>query len=165
VGGRGQERLLCARVIVAGCGPAAEHAALLLERAGVGHVDRTGAPNADADAIVDLGDQAAGLAERALEGGVPLVAGRLAGDSVLVATLVGRPCGACASLGDHEPDATHLGTTGALVLGALAASEVLRALWFAPPAARVHTLDLERGCFRVTAPPATAGCAVCRSGA
>jgi len=162
VGGRGQERLLAAAVTVTGRGPAADHAVLLLERAGVGRIDRDAEPPARASVLVDLDGQPAALAARAVTDGVPLVVGRLHGGSVVAATLLGRPCGACAPLGDAGSE--RVGITGALVLGALAAGEVLRALWFPPPAARVHCLDLESGRFTVAPPPATPGCAVCRSG-
>lgn len=43
VGGRGQERLLQASVVVVGCGVAADFAATMLARAGVGRLDLVGA--------------------------------------------------------------------------------------------------------------------------
>ncbi|MFM7141767.1 MAG: ThiF family adenylyltransferase, partial [Alphaproteobacteria bacterium] len=60
VGGRGQERLLASRVLVAGRGPAAESAATYLVGAGVGTVGVSGA-----GALEEIGF--APLAERSVE--------------------------------------------------------------------------------------------------
>ena len=118
VGGRGQERLLAARVAVAGAGPAATAAVTLLGRAGVGtlHVSagvgplpelspdcRSGSSEgAAADVAVGLleltttDDDVPHGAPFGLEAARrPFVLGLLVGDRILVATLVGRPCMRC----------------------------------------------------------------------
>ncbi|HYY05391.1 MAG TPA: ThiF family adenylyltransferase [Candidatus Limnocylindria bacterium] len=118
VGGRGQERLLAARVAVAGAGPAAVAAATLLGRAGVGTLEvsaglgplpalspdcRCGAGDGPADValgLVELGAGDDGVyahgAPFGLEAaGRPFVLGLLLNDRILVATLVGRPCMRC----------------------------------------------------------------------
>ncbi len=119
VGGRGQERLLAARVAVAGAGPAATLAVTLLGRAGVGtlHVSAgvgplpelspdccsTSSEGAAADVAVGLleltttdDDAPAHDAPFGLEAARrPFVLGLLVGDRILVATLVGRPCMRC----------------------------------------------------------------------
>ena len=155
VGGRGQERLLVARVRVVGTGTAAELAALLVGRAGSSLVAD------DADVVVDLaGDPAHTAATARRAAGRPLIVGDAGASRVVVATLVGRPCGACL-----PPDALavdgHKGAPAAFVLGSLAAAEALRALLVRPTAGRLHTLDLAAGRFG-TAPLATSiGCTVC----
>ena len=118
VGGRGQERLLAARVAVAGAGPAAIAAVTLLGRAGVGtlHVSAGVGPlpelSPDCRSSASEGpaaDVAVGLLELTstdddvphgapfgLEAARrPFVLGLLVGDRILVATLVGRPCMRC----------------------------------------------------------------------
>ena len=118
VGGRGQERLLAARVAVAGAGPAAVVAVTLLGRAGVGTLQvsagvgplpelspdcRSGAsegPAADvAVGLLELtstDDDVPHGAPFGLEAARrPFVLGLLVGDRILVATLVGRPCMRC----------------------------------------------------------------------
>jgi len=118
VGGRGQERLLAARVAVAGAGPAATAAVTLLGRAGVGtlHVSAGVGPlpelSPDCRSSASEGpaaDVAVGLLELTstdddvphgapfgLEAARrPFVLGLLVGDRILVATLVGRPCMRC----------------------------------------------------------------------
>ena len=123
VGGRGQERLLAARVAVAGAGPAAVAAVTLLGRAGVGrlhvsarvgplpelspdcrlHRDPTSIEGPLADVAISLLDLAS-VADDTPAHGVPFgleqasrpfVLGLLGGDRLLVATLVGRPCMRC----------------------------------------------------------------------
>jgi len=119
VGGRGQERLLAARVALAGAGAAAVAAATLLGRAGVGtlHVSAGAGPlpELSPDCRSSAGDGAAAdVAVGLLELGAPddaapahgasfgleaarrpFVLGLLAADRLLVATLVGRPCMRC----------------------------------------------------------------------
>jgi len=118
VGGRGQERLLAARVAVAGAGPAATAAVTLLGRAGVGtlHVSAGVGPLPELSPDCRCGasegaaaDVAVGLLElTATDDDVPhgapfgleaarrpFVLGLLVGDRILVATLVGRPCMRC----------------------------------------------------------------------
>jgi len=118
VGGRGQERLLAARVAVAGAGPAAIAAVTLLGRAGVGtlHVSAGVGPLPELSPDCRCGssegpaaDVAVGLLElTATDDDVPhgapfgleaarrpFVLGLLVGDRILVATLVGRPCMRC----------------------------------------------------------------------
>jgi len=191
VGGRGQERLLAARVAVAGAGPAAIAAVTLLGRAGVGtlHVSagvgplpelspdcRCGASEGPAaDVTVGLleltatdDDAPAHGAPFGLEAARrPFVLGLLAGDRILVATLVGRPCMRCWGQalapgelgGDRQvPGAAHV-APARLVLGALAASEVLRVLLSPPVRGRLTTLGLEGSA--TARDLATAGCSCC----
>ena len=155
VGGRGQERLLAARVRVVGTGTAAELASLLVGRAGPSLVAD------DADVVVDLGGDPAHTAATAQRAeGRPLIVGDAGESRVVVATLVGRPCGACLPPNvlavDGDADAP-----AALALGALAAAETLRALLFSPNAGRVHTLDLASGTFDVRVPSVSTDCSVC----
>ena len=118
VGGRGQERLLAARVAVAGAGPAATAAVTLLGRAGVGALDVSAGVGPLPELSPDCrcgssegpaADVAVGLLElTATDDDVPhgapfgleaarrpFVLGLLVGDRILVATLVGRPCMRC----------------------------------------------------------------------
>jgi hypothetical protein len=185
VGGRGQERLLRARVCLAGSGPAAVEAATLLARAGVGALDIIGAAAPDAPApdcrvashpgpsrvptpevSVDLADDptlSLTLGRRAAELGRPFVLGRLGQVEVAVATLVGRPCHACLApnaLPVPPPAGGPLTAAAALALGALAAAEALAAL-LAPPRGRLQRIDLGSGSVYAGALPPTIGCAVC----
>ena len=191
VGGRGQERLLAARVAVAGAGPAATAAVTLLGRAGVGTLDvsagvgplpelspdcRCGAsegPAADVTVcLLELtatdDDAPAHGAPFGLEAARrPFVLGLLAGDRILVATLVGRPCMRCWGQalapgelgGDRQvPGAAHV-APARLVLGALAANEVLRVLLSPPVHGRLTTLGREGSA--TARDLATAGCSCC----
>ena len=191
VGGRGQQRLLAARVAVAGAGPAATAAVTLLGRAGVGtlHVSagvgalpelspdcRCGSsegPAADvAVGLLELtatdDDAPAHGAPFGLEAARrPFVLGLLAGDRILVATLVGRPCMRCWGQalapgelgGDRQvPGAAHV-APARLVLGALAANEVLRVLLSPPVHGRLTTLGREGSA--TARDLATAGCSCC----
>jgi hypothetical protein len=186
VGGRGQARLLAARVALAGGGEAAETAAILLGRAGVGALELVGgriplpelSPDCRLvhsdrirtvpDVLVDLGDDP--------EPGVtvcgrpdlvarPLVVGRQRGGRIALALVVGRPCGAClppAALAlDEEPEPTSLGLAAGVALGALAASETLRALLEPVTTGRLHVIDLSDGVFRATPLASARGCAAC----
>ena len=164
VGGRGQERLLAARAVLVGDGPAATMAARLLGRAGV-TVESVAAPECPADvgiALVDEG-QLASLAPSFARR--PCVVGRLSGADILVATLVGRPCPACFQAPPRRRDAretdTGLPAIARLALGALVASEALRVLLAPPATGRMTTLDLASGETGVTDPGPTDGCAAC----
>jgi adenylyltransferase/sulfurtransferase len=155
VGGRGQERLLAARVRVIGTGTAAELAALLVGRAGPTVVAD------DGDVLVDLtGDPLHAVASRARAGGRPLVVGAAGAARVAVATVVGRPCGACLPADALAVDAGTDGPT-AFALGALAAAEVLRTLLVRPDVGRRHHLDLAAGDFGAEPLTPTAGCPAC----
>jgi hypothetical protein len=145
VGGRGQVRWLAARATVGGAGDAARVAATLLERAGVGRVERVAGDTSEV--TIDFGPGA--------------VLGVRSGDEVRVATVVGRPCAACVGL-EGSPAPASVPTAADLALGALAASEALLALLATPPAGRLQRLDLGAGTAS-SAPLASAGCARCRS--
>jgi hypothetical protein len=162
VGGRGQLRLLEARVGVTGGGPGAARCVDLLERAGVRVAD--GVPDG-VDVLVDLdADDRSGavLARRAVALGVPLIRGRHAGAGATVETLVGRPCGCCVSAerasAGGDPDG--LAATAEQAWAALLAAEVLATLLEPPSRGRRQRFDLSRGDF--TGGPLVAdGCAVC----
>jgi len=183
VGGRGQERLLAARVALAGAGEAAAHAATLLGRAGVGALDLldgalrlpelapdcrlrrppTGAPLPAADVVVDLAGDA-GSSARLGAAGRPLVLGTRRAARATVATLVGRPCLACARgvpRGGDEVSGGPLAAPVSLLLGALAASEVLRVLLLPTSGSRLTTLDLGTGTFAAAALEPAGGCPRC----
>jgi molybdopterin/thiamine biosynthesis adenylyltransferase len=154
-GGRGQERLLAARVRIIGTGTAAELASLLVSRAGPSLVAD------DGDVVVDLTGDAAHTAEAARRTeGRPLIVGDAGESRVVVATLVGHPCGVClpanvvAVDGDAEAPAAY-------ALGSLAAAEALRALLVPPDAGRLHTLDLASGSFGAQPLASSTGCTVC----
>jgi hypothetical protein len=169
IGARGQERLLGAAVGVAGTGAAAVAAAALLGRAGVGTLDV--APDVAAAlpelppecriARVDAPDVVVDVSGGRGASSLPVVRGVLGGTSVIVTTLVGRPCAACVDDdAGNGRDAGPLAAPAALALGALAASEALRVL-LCPADARVTTLDVASGTC-VAARPATRGrCALC----
>ena len=119
VGGRGQERLLAARVAIVGFGPAAVAAVTLLGRAGVGALDvsesvgplpelspdcrlsRPGAGRLEGvfDAVIELaGDAETGIHRMLVDDEQatrPFLFGDLDGARIFVTTLVGRPCIAC----------------------------------------------------------------------
>jgi ThiF family len=165
VGGRGQERLLAARVALAGTGDAAAVAATLLGRAGIGHLgllDPALAPDdpapecrvtaspedaADADVIVDLAGDPARTA-RLAAAHRPHVVGIRHGRNATVLTLLGRPCGACVAIEPGGGDAGPLAPALAVVLGAAAAAEGLRLLLVAHPQARRQMLGLDDAIFR-----------------
>jgi len=97
----------------------------------------------------------------------PFVLGLLVGDRILVATLVGRPCMRCWGQalvpgelgGDRQvPGAAHV-APARLVLGALAANEVLRVLLSPPVHGRLTTLGREGSA--TARDLATAGCSCC----
>ena len=189
VGGRGQERLLAARVAVAGAGPAATAAVTLLGRAGVGtlHVSAGVGPlpelspdcrsSASEGTAADVGvglleltatdDDVPHGAPFGLEAARrPFVLGLLAGDRILVATLVGRPCMRCwgqalapGELGGDRAAGGAVHAAPRLALGALTASEVLRVLLSPPVHGRLTTLGLEGNA--TARDLATAGCSCC----
>jgi len=165
VGGRGQERLLAARVVLAGEGPVARAAADLLVRAGIGAVVADDAPAPTPDVIVDLsGDlrRTHALGRRAQAAGRPFVAGLLGGTRLTVATLVGRPCITCFSPEDAgAAGGGPLAAPATLALAALTATEVLRLLVLPTADGRATALDLATGAATATKLTPTRGCALC----
>jgi adenylyltransferase/sulfurtransferase len=188
VGGRGQARLLAARVALAGTGPVAAAAATLLARAGVGgldvevdmsplpdrsgdcrivrHADPDGAP--PADVAVDLRDGAGDVRLGPAVADRPVVLGGLRdGTGPIVVTLTERPCPACvdpavlAALGAAAP-AAPLAAATALALGALAAAETLRVLLFARAESRVTVLGFLGGEVAARVPATRGACGRCR---
>lgn len=157
VGGRGQLRLLAARVAIAGDGPVATWTADLLRRAGV-----SVAASVDADLLVDLDGGGAMLAQRALARGVALVRCRLGASGGTIDTLVARPCGLCAPADAQPTGAAHdrLAAAATQALGSLVAAEVLRVLLLGADGGRRQHIDLDGGRF-TGEPLATAGCAAC----
>jgi hypothetical protein len=139
VGGRGQERLLAARLVVTGNGPAAAYAAALLAAAGAGVTCMDG----PADPLTIASGDVAGIVAQGCR----------------VLTLVARPCMHCAAAdGPSRPvEAAH-----GQAVGALAAAEAMRLELGLATEGRVHTLDLGRGVFTAHALPETDGCARCR---
>jgi len=175
VGGRGQARLLDARVVIVGEGLPAETAATLLGRAGIGALALVDGPATLPDLSPDCRvtrhdrhetierDVTVDLRGTAATSG-PVVIGALAESTVDVATLAGRPCAAC--LVDRPAFAPASGDApAALALGALVASEVIRVLIEAPRRGRRTTIALDTGTFRTTTLDPTGGCAVCGAGA
>ena len=158
VGGRGQERILSARLGVLGDGLAAEVAVDLLRRAGVpvahGVVPR------DAEVVVDLDDGDVALPVATPQ--TPLVRGRVAGTAGSVVTLVGRPCALCAP--SWMPPATTsdhlLSPVAGRVLASLAAAEAMRVVLAPPAGGRCHVFDLDAGRF-ASETLAGDGCAAC----
>ena len=163
VGGRGQERLLGARVAVAGGGDVAAAVSDLLARAGVGVVD---VHEPIPDVIVDLSGDAV-LGRRAQAMGRPVVLCTLAGTRVTVTTLVGRQCVTC--LPAPEPTAAvsagALAAPAVLALAALAASEALRVLLLPPASGRRTALDVATGVASAAELAATDGCTLCAGSA
>jgi hypothetical protein len=161
VGGRGQQRLLAARVGLAPLRrphPIADGVEDLLRRAGVAVL--TGAAASDLDLLIDL----TGDAGDAGPAGVPLVRGVCRGAAASVLTLVGRPCGRCVSpdsLPEDDPSAERLQGAAEAACAALVAAEVLHTLLEAPHTGRRQRIDLRRGTF-AGEPVATAGCPRCR---
>jgi hypothetical protein len=161
VGGRGQLRLLGARVGVLGDHPATAAAIDLLRRAGVPVAP--GSVPQDAEVVLDLrdlNDRDAALPEAAAR--APVVRGRVAGATGCVVTLVGRPCARCApSWAPHATETDHLLADAAgRVLASLVAAEVIRVLLAPPGAGRRHTFDLNAGAFASDVLDG-AGCAAC----
>jgi hypothetical protein len=158
VGGRGQLRLLAARVAILGDGAVATWTADLLRRAGVS----AEAGVADADLLVDLEGGGAVLAQRALARGVPLIRGHLGASGGTIDTLVGRPCGLCAPVAGQPTGSAHhaLGAAVTQALGSLVAAEVLRVLLLGADGGRRQHVDLDGGRF-AGEPLATVGCGAC----
>jgi molybdopterin-synthase adenylyltransferase len=139
VGGRGQERLLAARVVVTGDGPAAAYAASLLAAGG---------------AVVVVADGGADRLSIATGG----VAGVVAqGHHVL--TLVGRPCLRCATVDVPSGNRDFVLDQA---IGALAAAEAMRVVLGIATGGRIQTLDPDRGAFAARALPETDGCTTCK---
>ena len=187
VGGRGQEGLLAATVVVAGCGEAAAIATALLGRAGVGTLALAGAdappgaPSPDCrmtrydattdvppgDVVVELsaGAHAGALLRRHATAGRPGIIAAYAATSAILATLVGRPCIVCLPADALEPPrgpgGRGLAGPLAVLVGALAAAEALRVLLCPPAHGRIHRLALEEGTFAAGEPVSSGGCAVC----
>jgi hypothetical protein len=178
VGARGQERLLAARVAVAGAGDAATAAATLLGRAGIGRLDVLDpalvpddpAPEcrvspdarggASAEVVVDLaGDRA--LTARLAAFRRPHVVGVRRGAGAVLLTLLGRPCGACVASEPAGGDAGPLASALGIVLGAAAAAEGLRLLLAERPRARRQVLDLGTGTFATAPVEFRATCRLC----
>jgi hypothetical protein len=150
VGGRGQLRLLAARVGLVGDGPVVARCADLLRRAGVAVTP--GVVPDDADVLVDLdGDPetSGALARRAAATAVPLVRGRLAGGAGSVDTLIGRPCGCCVILDRPSSEGVSgpMAIPAAQAMSALVAAEVLGVLLTSPRQGRRQRFDLAGGDF------------------
>jgi hypothetical protein len=175
VGGRGQARLLAARVAVAGESPETATAAALLARAGVGtlllpgDVPSPGGCRVERSATCDGADVVVDLTGSRAHHAVPVVVGRRHAARAALALVVGRPCAACLPADvlavDGAPDGGVLVGPAAMALGALAASEALRALLLRPAVGRRHLVDLTSGCVESAALAATAGCPACGAGA
>jgi molybdopterin/thiamine biosynthesis adenylyltransferase len=140
VGGRGQERLLAARVVVEGDGDAAAVAADLLGRAG-------------ARVARDAG--AAGV--RVAVGGDGVVVAR----GAAVATLVGRPCERCLAPDVLAGPAVAPTPAASQALGALVASEALAVLLGLVRASRLQVVDLATGRFAGRSLDGAASCPAC----
>jgi hypothetical protein len=161
VGGRGQQRLLAARVgLSRGRGGNAVVDAVedLLARAGVRTVP--GRPDHEVDLVIDVVGHA--WDHDALP--APLIRGTCRGATASVLTLVGRPCGSCAP---RDAEATHdapardrLAGAAAAACAALVAAETLQALLERPRAGRRQYIDLRRGIF-VGESLETIGCNLC----
>jgi adenylyltransferase/sulfurtransferase len=144
VGGRGQERLGAAAVVLSGS--ATGVAATLLAAAGVPVVCEVGVPGV-VEALVDSRHMVRAYLHQS-------------GGTVL--TLVGRPCGRCAPTSDSaRTDAAEPDVAGAQAIEALLAAEVLRVALGLTAAGRSHTVDLARGVFEGHPLARTAGCAAC----
>jgi hypothetical protein len=158
VGGRGQERLLTARLAVLGDGLAARVAIDLLRRAGVPVA--SGVVPQHAEVVVDLDDGAGATPVAAPD--TPLVRGRVAGAGGSVVTLVGRPCALCApSSVPPASTADHLlAPVAGRVLASLVAAEAMRVVLARPAGGRRHVFDLDAGTFASEALVGD-GCAAC----
>lgn len=160
VGGRGQERLLAARVGLgrsAGCGVPADTVVDLLDRAGV-RVTPGRLPD-DCDLLIDLGDDAE-LARAAVAARVPLVRARRHGAAGDVLALAGRPCGLCGPGPFVARPGGILDGPAAAATAALVAAEALRLLLETQPRGRRQRLDLAAGTFTGET-LATGGCGLC----
>jgi hypothetical protein len=178
VGGRGQERLLAARVAIGGGGPSADAAALLLGRAGIGTVELIGPggsldPHSAVDLVLGLYDSIPVDDDTSIDGRParsPFVFGAREDSRILVATLIGRPCVAC--FGHHPSEGSGDGGRGdllaapaSLALGSLAAIEALRVLLSPPDRGRLTRLELDRALATATDLDPTEGCILCGTNA
>lgn len=185
VGGRGQERLLAAAVTLAGGGVAAGVAGVLLGRAGVSRLAVVGADVALAelspdcrvdrypgDADAPLGDVtidlsgATTLGRRAAAAGRPFVTAASTVTGATLVTLVGQPCSACLPAEVLAPPpgetaASPLAAPLALLLGALAATEVLRLLLCPDGRGRVHRIGLATGAVATADLSPAGACTLC----
>ena len=145
VGGRGQERLCAATIVVEGDDLAARVAATLLAAAGPRVVMHAGPPGR----IAILTSDAIGVRTRHhATGGV-------------VATLAGRPCLRCAPVPAAPTAARALDDDAAAqAIGSVAASEAL-CLLLGVATSRAQSIDLARGTFTGQALTGTKGCPVC----
>ncbi len=186
VGGRGQERLLAARIALLGSGAAAVAAATLLGRAGLGALDladdaldlpelspdcrvtrRRLDDTAPPDLVVDLSNTVD--TARAGDWGCPFLLGTLGGTRGTLLTLVGRPCIRCVSPARLHPsdaaDGELLASIAAFALGALTATEALRVLLLAPVRGRRITADFASGEVETRELAPAAACPSCGSDA
>ncbi len=158
IGGRGQERLLKSRVLVDGANPAAEHARLLLARAGVAVAD-----GGAVDCVVTVRADLETITAR-----VPLVVASASDTELAVATLLGRPCVRCVAPEilhtSDDRDAT-LSPIVQQALGALAAGEVLLVLLGQVQQGRAQRVALASGACEGRLLPTRDGCPVCEDSA
>jgi hypothetical protein len=159
VGGRGQARLLAARVAVLGDTAVAQVARDLVTRSGAAATDRV----APSDAIVVAGGRVPDVVPN---GRHPIVLVRAAERQATLRLLRGAPCLACAdpALLETEPRGLRPGAALSTVTGALAATLVLGALLGRPGGSVVHDVDLDAldlGARSLTGP----GCSSCRADA
>lgn len=183
VGGRGQARLFAARVRVVGTGAAAQAAATLLGRAGVGALDvdaempALGAPSPECrvarhgdrsavpspDVVVDLSGPRDALRAGAAGPRSAVVLGAARDADLAVLSLHAHPCVRCVDEASLAA-VTSRGPTPeptASALGALAAAEALRALLAGVEVARLTLLGLAGGEVAVRRVGAARACAAC----
>ena len=171
VGGRGQARLLQATVVVVGEGIAAEFAATLLGRAGIGRLGVTGsfavsvAPECSLERLTGAAQIPAPAVRAYVEAAPPWVGMGptiiARSDDAFVATLNGRPCAQCFVPPIGEPDDVVAAITG-WSIGSLVAAEVLRLLLQPAASARLQQLSTGGCRFRSATLPPTLGCPACR---
>jgi len=161
VGGRGQERLLAARVAVHAATAGGVPAAAVIDlpdRAGVRAAPAR--PPDGCDLAIDLDDDP-DVARAAVAARVPLVRGRCAGGAGEVLALVGRPCGLCGPAPSTRRAAGPMDGPAAAATAALVAAEALRLLLEPAAHGRRQHLDLVTGTFTGQALAAD-GCDCCR---
>jgi hypothetical protein len=157
VGGRGQARLLAARIAVLGDTAVARVARDLVARSGATVSDQA----EPSDAIVATG----GLAPTAVgNGGRPTVLDRAAAGRARVVLLRGSPCVACVD--DDETAGSPLGPAPgaalASVTGAYAVTLALGALLGRPGGSVLHDVDLDWVALGGR-PLSGPGCVTCRT--
>jgi hypothetical protein len=148
VGGRGQERLCAARLVVAGDDEASRFAVALLARAGAS-VSST--PHPAGEIRVSAAASAG-------------VVGRWHATAAAVATVVRAPCLACfdaSRLALPEPGTSTTSPALAQATGALVAAETLRLLLGLATSGRIQTIDLAHGTTHGGPLSPTAGCPHC----